>query len=159
MKHILLGLLCLLVAATSLAQEDIYSFSSEDNRDAFDQLTQELRCPKCLNQNLADSDSEISKIMRDVIAEEIEAGQNEEDIKQMMVDRYSEFVLYDPPIKRETMILWVTPIIILILGIIAFVIIIVKRQSYLLAEAEQAQVDEQNQTKVEDVTNTSNTET
>jgi cytochrome c-type biogenesis protein CcmH len=137
MKRPLLCLLFALIACSVNAQEDIYRFSSEKNRASFEKLTQELRCPKCLNQNLAGSESEISKIMRDVIAEEIEAGQSEIAIKQMMVDRYSEFVLYDPPVKKETMLLWAMPIVMIGIGLIAFIMILSKRRRFLVKEAQE----------------------
>jgi len=139
MKYFLFCTAFFLCCSAAVSQQDIYSFSSDDKRESFETLTQELRCPKCLNQNLADSDSEISKIMRDVIVEELEGGMSEEGIKQMMVERYSEFVLYDPPVKKETMLLWLMPLLMLIIGGIAFVVIIVRRQNFLMAENVSAE--------------------
>ena len=126
---LLVGLLS--VSMILSAAEDLHRFETEEQKAAFKKLTVELRCPKCQNQNLADSNSEIAVIMRDVIAEEINRGQSEEQIKDMMVDRYSEFVLYMPPVESGTYMLWVAPFFILGAGFIVFLIIVLRRRNTL----------------------------
>ncbi|WP_370978473.1 cytochrome c-type biogenesis protein CcmH [Agaribacterium sp. ZY112] len=138
----LLVLLLALTAPISLHAEpenkDLYAFDSTHQRDIFNNLNAGLRCPKCQNQNLADSNSEIAKTMRDVIAEEILQGQNEEEIKQLMVDRYGNFVLYEPPKQKETAILWLGPPILFTLLLVVFFAVL-RGRSQRIAEAGKGQ--------------------
>lgn len=120
----------LFISHLSSAQDDIYQFDTDKQRSSYQALSAELRCPKCQNQNLADSNSEISEIMRDVIAEQLVQGKSEDEVKAMMVDRYGEFVLYKPPVKTETLILWWAPVVFIGLVVLAFIVIISKRSKY-----------------------------
>jgi len=120
----------LLFTHLSLAQDDIYPFDTDSQRSSYQTLSVELRCPKCQNQNLADSNSEISEIMRDVIAEQVLMGKTEDEVKAMMVDRYGEFVLYRPPVNKETLILWWAPVVFIGLVFVAFIVIVSKRSKY-----------------------------
>ena len=79
--------LCLLITAVTYANTDLYAFETDQQRALFGELSQSLRCPKCQNQNLADSNSEIASIMREVIAEEVLKGSDKQAIEQMMVER------------------------------------------------------------------------
>lgn len=125
-----------LASFSANAVVEIYEFDSEHQRLSYQKLTEELRCPKCQNQNLADSNSEISDIMRDVIYEQLQAGASEDEIKQVMVDRYGEFVLYAPPIEVKTMILWGLPIVLLGAALLAFVVVVGKRGKTLNTSAD-----------------------
>lgn len=118
------------LSVVATAEVEIYEFESDSQRNSYLSLSEELRCPKCQNQNLADSNSEISDIMRDVIAEQVQAGMSEDEIKTMMVDRYGDFVLYKPPVKKETLLLWWAPIIFLAAIAVVFISIIVRRSKY-----------------------------
>lgn len=122
LTRIYLASLLLIVSVLVSAQGSIeyYEFDNDEQRLKYRSLTEQLRCPKCQNQNLADSNSEISSSMRAVIAEKLRAGESEEQIKQYMVDRYSEFVLYKPPVDSATMPLWIAPFLILAIAAFAF---------------------------------------
>jgi len=86
-----LFILSTLATSIACASSGVYDFESDDLRKSYQRLTEELRCPKCQNQNLADSNSEISDIMRDVIAESLADGKSEQQIKTTMVERYGDF--------------------------------------------------------------------
>lgn len=134
--------LTLLFLSFSVAAEiQVYDFDSEEQRQSFMNLSSELRCPKCQNQNLADSNSEIADIMLDVIAEEVQGGKGEEEIKAMMVDRYGDFVLYKPPVKTETLILWWAPIIVVGIIFIVFIGIVVKRSGNIADDGDDDPVE------------------
>jgi len=106
------------------SEDDIYQFDTLSQRENFKILTDELRCPKCQNQNLAGSNSIIAITMRDIIAEQLLEGKNKAEIKKLMVDRYGEFVLYKPPFNLQTAILWWTPILLLlIIGAVLFKVV------------------------------------
>lgn len=133
-----LGALC---SAIALAL-DVYEFDSESQRQRYQQLTFELRCPKCQNQNLADSNSQISIDLRAEVVRLLKEGKTDSEIKQYMVDRYGDFVLYRPPVKGNTLVLWWGPIIIALFAIIAFIMILIKRSKVnAMVEGEPALVD------------------
>lgn len=89
---------------------EIYDFSSAELLERYEDLTQELRCPKCQNQNLADSDSPISADLRREIYLKLEEGQSDQQIKDFLVARYGTFVLYNPPVSGITLWVWLIPI-------------------------------------------------
>lgn len=117
----------LLLACLSLplfAVVETYDFGSDNNRERYQVLVDELRCPKCQNQNLAGSNSPIAKDLRRELHRMIEAGQNDDAIKAFMVKRYGNFVLYDPPLDTKTYLLWGAPAI---LGFVAMLFVIALR--------------------------------
>ena len=111
-------MLLMLAGAGSVgAAEDVQIFSSEDKRQRFHELVAELRCPKCQNQTLADSNSPIAQDLRDEIYRMLEDGKTNGEIVDFLVDRYGEFVMYRPPLKNTTLILWLTPLLLMVVGI------------------------------------------
>lgn len=72
-------------------------------------LATQLRCPVCQNQSLADSDAELAADLRTEIRRQLEAGRSDEEIRRFMVARYGDFVLYDPPLRASTSLLWLAP--------------------------------------------------
>jgi cytochrome c-type biogenesis protein CcmH len=86
-------------------------------------LAEELRCLVCQNQTIADSNAPLALDLRNQIRDQVSAGRSDEQIRGYMVDRYGDFVLYRPPFKAATALLWIGPFALLALGIgIAFVI-------------------------------------
>lgn len=79
-------------------------------------LAEELRCLVCQNQSLADSDSDLASDMRAVVRRMIKAGNSNDEIKQFMTERYGDFVLYRPPFNAATLLLWLFPFVVLVLG-------------------------------------------
>jgi cytochrome c-type biogenesis protein CcmH len=114
-KRIRFSLLLLLLAAPLLAQEPLV-FEDDAQEARYNDLTLELRCLVCQNQNLADSDAPLAQDLRREIYEMMMAGQTDDQIKAFMVDRYGDFVLYRPPIQGNTLALWVMPIFLLLVG-------------------------------------------
>ena len=98
------------------ASSEVVQFSDPLLRDRYNQLVQELRCPKCQNQNLADSNAPISQDMKALIHTMLEAQKTDNQIKQHLVSRYSEFVLYRPEVKANTWFLWFAPLCFLFFG-------------------------------------------
>ncbi|MDH4018492.1 MAG: cytochrome c-type biogenesis protein CcmH [Xanthomonadales bacterium] len=91
-------------------------FESMLQEDRFNQLTLELRCLVCQNQNLADSDAPLAHDLRAEIHEMLVAGKTDDEIKQFMVERYGDFVLYRPPVQKNTYLLWLAPMALLLIG-------------------------------------------
>ena len=81
-------------------------------------LYNELRCVVCQNQSIGDSDADVAKDLRQIVSEQIEAGQTDSQIKQYLVDRYGEFILLKPVLAWHTLVLWLAPGLLLVLGIV-----------------------------------------
>ncbi len=127
----LLGLCLLLGSSMLFAAIDAYQFDDLAKQERFQTLSYELRCPKCQNQNIADSGSAIAKDLRTKIYQMLQAGKTDQDIIDYMVVRYGDFVLYKPAVKPQTYLLWYGPGLLLILGLIVIVLIIrSRRKSY-----------------------------
>ena len=103
--------------AQSLAVIETYEFSSRGLEARYKALSQELRCPKCQNQNIADSNAPISRDLRAIVHEQLEAGATDEEIIDFLVDRYGEFVRYRPGMDANTLWLWSAPLILLVMAV------------------------------------------
>ena len=79
-------------------------------------LSEQLRCLVCQNQSIADSNAELAVDLRRQIREQIKAGRSDSEIKDFMVQRYGDFVLYNPPWKTTTVLLWGGPLLLLAIG-------------------------------------------
>ena len=114
-KNILIA--CLLSVSLCLhAAFETYQFDSPEQEARFRQLGYELRCPKCQNQAIGDSDAEISGDLRAEVYRMLKDGATDDEIKEFMVARYGRYVLYNPPLDKHTLILWFGPAVLLILG-------------------------------------------
>jgi len=81
------------------------------------ELSEELRCLVCQNQNLIDSNAELADDLRREVAKMLKQGKNKEQVTEFMVDRYGDFVLYNPPFKAQTWLLWGGPFVLMFFGI------------------------------------------
>jgi cytochrome c-type biogenesis protein CcmH len=111
-------------------------FESPQQQARFDELTKELRCLVCQNQNLADSDAPLAHDLRREVHAMLQTGQSDEQIKQFMVERYGDFVLYRPPVQQNTYLLWLAPAVLLLIGALVLRSSIKKRAA-LLANDEK----------------------
>ncbi|MFC6635315.1 cytochrome c-type biogenesis protein [Microbulbifer taiwanensis] len=92
-------------------------------------LIEEMRCPKCQNQNLAGSDSLVATDLRREIRRLLEEGFTDREITDYMVARYGDFVLYRPPLQRNTLALWLAPGIFAVVGLLALIAIVLRSRS------------------------------
>lgn len=121
-KHIVF--LILFIPLALFAGIEDRSFETPEQEALYIQLTKELRCLVCQNQNLADSNAELAQDLRQKAYDMVIAGKTRDDITEFMIARYGDFVLYRPPVKKSTYVLWLGPFIFLLLalgGLIAFV--------------------------------------
>lgn len=81
----------------------------------YKELIEELRCMVCQNQNLAESEAPLAVDMKQKIREMLESGKSKNEIKQFLSDRYSSYILYEPPINKQNLILWIAPFIFIII--------------------------------------------
>ncbi|KKO46994.1 cytochrome C biogenesis protein [Arsukibacterium ikkense] len=113
--RMLSGLLALLLLALPVqATEEVLSFDNETQRRLYLQLTAELRCPQCQNQNIADSNAVVSVDMRQKTYDMVMQGSSRTEVLDYMVDRYGYFVHYQPPLNRYTLLLWLAPLLMLL---------------------------------------------
>ena len=117
MLHRLSLLMLLVLALPAMAVIETYQFDTELQRQRYNAFIEELRCPKCQNQNLSGSDSAIAQDLRRQIHQMIMAGKSDIEITQYMVDRYGDFVLYRPRFNAATAVLWLGPVVLLVLGL------------------------------------------
>lgn len=119
MKILRAGMMCLIFfsgffCSLAFGVEEIYAFDSTPKKMQFQQIIQELRCLVCQNQNLADSDATLAKDLRQVIYQRIKKGDSTADIKNYLVSRYGEFILFRPAFSPLTYCLWLSPFILLV---------------------------------------------
>lgn len=112
-----LVLLILLGSLNAYAVIETYEFSEPELELRYKALSQELRCPKCQNQNIADSNAPISRDLRAIVHEQLEAGASDEEIIVYLVDRYGEFVRYRPGVDTNTFWLWSAPLILFFMAL------------------------------------------
>lgn len=126
-RHLIFALLCLL--STSVWSQAIEPLPFKDHAQElrFQHLTAQLRCPMCQNETLADSNAPIAHDLRHQVFKLMQEGRSDAQIKQYLVDRYSDYVLYDPPVKPGTWLLWFGPLVLLLAGAAVVVATIRKR--------------------------------
>jgi cytochrome c-type biogenesis protein CcmH len=112
--------LVLLIWCFGVAQAafDNYQFDSAEQEALYKELVEELRCLVCQNQNIAASNAELAQDLRRLTYEMITEGKNREQILTFMVERYGDFVLYQPPVRNSTLLLWIGPFIALLLALV-----------------------------------------
>jgi cytochrome c-type biogenesis protein CcmH len=98
-------------------------------------LSEELRCLVCQNQSLADSNAGLAVDLRNQVRELMRAGQSDDQIREFLVARYGDFVLYNPPVKRATLVLWVGPFVLLVVGAVLLATYVRRREQKLRAQA------------------------
>ncbi|MCC4604307.1 cytochrome c-type biogenesis protein CcmH [Xanthomonas campestris pv. badrii] len=114
LRLLLVLLLGVLLAPCVQAQAvDPLPFKDRSEEARYQRLTAQLRCLVCQNENLADSNASLARDLRHQVFAQVQAGRSDAQIKQYMVERYSDFVLYDPPVKRGTWLLWFGPLLML----------------------------------------------
>ena len=97
-----------------LASIDAYPFPNKELTDRYEQLISELRCPQCLNTNLAGSDAMIAQDLRREVHRMLIEGKTDKEVLDFMYFRYGDFVLYDPRFDLKTLALWLSPLLLLL---------------------------------------------
>ncbi|MGH8631112.1 MAG: cytochrome c-type biogenesis protein [Burkholderiales bacterium] len=92
-------------------------------------LASELRCLVCQNQSIADSNAELAADLRKQVREMLKSGKTEAEVREFMVQRYGDFVLYNPPVKTTTALLWAGPFVLLVVAVAALVLAVMRRRS------------------------------
>lgn len=152
MKRFIYALgLTLACFGTAQASIDTYEFSSKAERERYRVLVEELRCPKCQNQNIADSDAPIAMDMRDEIFKKLEKGESNEEIVGFLVDRYGDFVRYKPPVNSRTLVLWYGPAAFLVFGFAMVATIVFRRRRAATTEQNDQQLSSDEKSRLSDI--------
>ncbi|MBE0440803.1 MAG: cytochrome c-type biogenesis protein [Psychrobacter sp.] len=109
-----------LLSVTSYAAIEVYDFDSPQQEAQYRGLIEELRCPKCQNQNLAGSDAPIAQDLKQKTYDLIKDGRSDGEIRAYMQERYGDFISYKPPVRPSTWILWFFPPLLLIILLIGW---------------------------------------
>jgi cytochrome c-type biogenesis protein CcmH len=136
-----LALLMLFALSGVLRAEnfDVYSFESAEDAARFDRLTHELRCPKCQNQSIADSNAPIAQDLRQRTFELVRDGRSDAEVVAYLKERYGEFITYRPPFNVLTAALWVGPFV--LLAVVVGVLLWRRSRRRPVAAAAPAQVN------------------
>ncbi|NGP54702.1 cytochrome c-type biogenesis protein [Thioalkalivibrio sp. XN8] len=133
------GLWLALAAAVVLASSPVFAeegvlamnpedtFATPEQLVRYERLINEFRCVVCQNQSVAESNVDLARDLRRITRDMILEGKTDEEIKAFMTDRYGDFVLYDPPLKPITYLLWGAPVILLLVGAAVMVTVVGRR--------------------------------
>ncbi len=144
MKRLLLAaLLGLSLLGVAHAAIDTYVFKDDVERERFRSLTEELRCPKCQNQNIADSNAPIATDLRREIYRMLDEGRSDKEIVDFLVLRYGDFVMYKPPLNGRTWLLWYGPAALLLGGLGVLGVIVLRRRQPAQASPQPLSAEEQ----------------
>ena len=121
--RLIIALCFLLLSVSSFAviNGHLYPFDNEVDTQRFEVLAEELRCPKCQNQNLADSNAPVAADLRDKVYELMLEGKSDDEVVNYLVARYGDFVRYNPPVQENTFFLWFGPGVMLFIAIIIII--------------------------------------
>ena len=132
MKPLLILLIFFSVINISNARIEVHQFENPQQEQRYKHLINELRCLVCQNKNLADSNAELAQDLRKQVYKMIMQGKSDKSIQEYMVTRYGDFVLYRPPFKMRTALLWLGPFIILGAGLILLIVFIRNRNKHIV---------------------------
>lgn len=116
MKKILILLLLFFTGLSVQAEQELYSFNDPIKKQTFLDITKKMRCTVCQNQTLYDSKAPLAEDLKEEIQNLLLNGESEKNIEQFMLNRYGDFILYTPPLRSNTFLLWAAPIIFLAIG-------------------------------------------
>ena len=137
--RILFAALLLLISAPAFAQEAQLADPALEQRAR--KLSYEIRCVVCQSQSIAESDADIARDMRGLIREQIAAGKSDQEIRDYLVARYGDFVLFEPPFKATTYVLWIGPFALLLAAGIGVIFYFRRRAAQPAASRELSEAE------------------
>lgn len=114
------GWVALLSTAVAMTAAAATGPDSAELDEHVNRVTSELRCLVCQNQTIADSQAELAVQLKNEVRQQLVAGATDDQVRDFMVQRYGDFVLYRPPVNQSTLLLWIGPLLLLILGLALF---------------------------------------
>lgn len=115
-------LACFVSQAWAVSPVDIYQFDSPAQQKRYKSLIAEFRCPKCLNTNIAGSDAPIAQDLRRTVHRlVVQDGYSDQEVRDFLQARYGDFVLYNPPVNSRTLLIWLMPLALGVLGLLVLI--------------------------------------
>ena len=142
MKHLLFMICSAAFSVWTYAADVPMTFNNRQEEQRFTDLVKDLRCLVCQNQSLADSNADLAQDLREEIYNEMLAGKSNNEIIDYLVARYGDFVLYRPPLKPVTYLLWIGPALFLFIGIFIAVNFLARRKKIELSQEDQQYASE-----------------
>lgn len=152
MKRIFVAFMTsMLLSISAYATIEVHEFDNFEQEQQFKELSNTLRCPKCQNNTIGDSNAELAQDLRQKVYEMTKAGKSEQEIIDYMIARYGNFVTYNPPLTLATSVLWGGPLFVIVLG---FALIVVRsRKSKVVKTAESKVWDEEKEARLKSLLN------
>jgi cytochrome c-type biogenesis protein CcmH len=122
---VVVALLAVMQPASAFDSE--LAFEDPAMQQRYEDMTKLLRCPMCQNQAIADSPVGVAADLRRELREQMAAGRTDAEIMDFMTARYGDFILYNPPVKPKTWLLWAAPVLLLLIGVVSAAVVIVRR--------------------------------
>ena len=136
MMRLLPALLCILMSLPAFANNDKVE-------DRMMHMAEELRCLVCQNESVAASRADFAVDIRELIRERIRAGDSDAEILAFLVSRYGDFILYRPPLKATTLLLWFGPTLLMIFGLVALIVTLRRRRRNAMADTSLSEEEEE----------------
>ena len=141
-ERVLLGVAILIASAASFGESKSEVSLPPELMARYDVLIAEIRCPKCLNINIADSNAPIATDLRMVVKNQLLDGRTNSEIKAFLRERYGDFIDYNPPLSPATLLLWAIPVVLLICAALTFTYVGSSREKVELSEKEKARLQQ-----------------
>jgi len=135
--RIIFAVVLMMLAHVSHAKIESVEFDNEQMQEDYKVLINELRCLVCQNQNLADSNAELAQDLRHQVVEQLQQGKSRDDIVAYMVARYGDFVMYRPPVKGTTLLLWFGPLVFLLVAVTVVIVFVRKQKQKVVADVPE----------------------
>jgi len=148
-RMLCIGALLLVPIVTVQAAVDPFEFPTDEDQKRYQMFLEELRCPKCKNNNLAGTNSQIAIDLRRELQRMVVDGQTDEQIVDFMVSRYGDFVLYRPRMDAKNFIIWVAPGLFLTIALIIAGGIMLKRRKVQTATSQSGGLSEEEQRELD----------
>ena len=126
--RVCIGIGLVFISLSSFSAIEVHEFDNEVDRKRYQTFIEEMRCPKCQNQNLAGTNSPIAEDLRRELDFMIKDGRSDKEIVDFMVERYGEYILYRPRLSSATILLWSAPVLLLVFGVVMLLLIVRKRR-------------------------------
>lgn len=139
MKKLLFLLLCF-TAFTHAEIVETFQFNSEETQQRAISLAKTLRCPQCQNQNLVESNADVAAELRLEVYTMVNQGKSNDEIIQIMTQRFGDFVRYDPPFTSNTFLLWLIPLVAGIIALFSSLFYLKKRREITLDPQQQQKI-------------------
>jgi len=140
-KRVLTVVFFCMLWSFAAAKVEVVEFSDPEDSKRYKTLIKELRCMVCQNQNIASSNADLAKDLRQQVYQRIANGETNEQIVAFMVARYGDFVLYKPPLNAKTSLLWLGPFVLLIVAVSVMIILIRKRKIQTTSDIDDEEID------------------